>query len=38
MSTVQRYIHFAENSRQALAERAASVAMAGIAKSAADGE
>jgi integrase len=38
MSTVQRYIHFAENSRKALAERAASVAMAGIAKSAADGE
>ena len=31
LSTVQRYIHFAESSRQALAERAASVALAGMA-------
>jgi integrase len=30
MSTVQRYIHFAESARQALAERAASVAVAGM--------
>ena len=33
LSTVQRYIHFAETSRQALAERAASVALAGMASS-----
>jgi integrase len=32
LSTVQRYIHFAETSRQALAERAASVALAGMAE------
>ena len=31
LSTVQRYIHFAENARSALAERAASVAVAGMA-------
>jgi integrase len=31
LSTVQRYIHFAESARQALAERAASVALAGMA-------
>ena len=31
LSTVQRYIHFAETARQALAERAASVALAGMA-------
>jgi hypothetical protein len=31
LSTVQRYIHFAETSRQALAERAASIAVAGMA-------
>jgi integrase len=30
LSTVQRYIHFAESSRQALAERAASIALAGM--------
>ena len=34
LSTVQRYIHFAEPTRQALAERAASVALAGIGASA----
>ena len=33
LSTVQRYIHFAETARQALAERAASVALAGMASS-----
>ena len=33
MSTVQRYIHFAQNTRQTLAERAASVALAGMEKS-----
>ena len=33
LSTVQRYIHFAETSRQELAERAASVALAGMASS-----
>jgi integrase len=31
LSTVQRYIHFAESARQALAERAASVALIGMA-------
>lgn len=31
LSTVQRYIHFAESSRQALAERAASVALEAMA-------
>jgi hypothetical protein len=31
LSTVQRYIHFAQNARQVLAERAASVALAGMA-------
>jgi len=31
LSTVQRYIHFATSARQALAERAASVALAGMA-------
>ena len=31
LSTVQRYIHFAQNARQALAERAASVPLAGMA-------
>jgi hypothetical protein len=31
LSTVQRYIHFAQSARQALAERAASVALAGMA-------
>jgi hypothetical protein len=31
LSTVQRYIHFAETASQALAERAASVALAGMA-------
>jgi len=30
MSTVQRYIHFAESARQALAERAASIAVSGM--------
>ena len=30
LSTVQRYIHFAETARQALAERAASVALTGM--------
>jgi integrase len=30
MSTVQRYIHFAESTRQVLAERAASIALAGM--------
>jgi integrase len=30
LSTVQRYIHFAASARQALAERAASVALAGM--------
>ena len=30
LSTVQRYIHFAQNARQALAERAASMALAGM--------
>ncbi len=38
LSTVQRYIHFAETTRHVLAERAASVAMAGMTKSAADDE
>ena len=33
LSTVQRYIHFAASARQALAERAASVALAGMAAS-----
>ena len=32
LSTVQRYIHFAQSTRQALAERAASVALAGMEK------
>jgi integrase len=32
LSTVQRYIHFAESKRQALAERAASVPLAGMAE------
>lgn len=32
VSTTQRYIHFAERSRSTLAERAASMAMAGMAK------
>ena len=31
LSTAQRYIHFAETSRQALAERAASIPLAGMA-------
>jgi hypothetical protein len=31
LSTVQRYIHFAESGRRALAERAASIALAGMA-------
>ena len=31
LSTVQRYIHFAQNAREVLAERAASVALAGMA-------
>ena len=31
LSTVTRYIHFAENARAALAERAASIPLAGIA-------
>jgi integrase len=31
LSTVQRYVHFAESARQALAERAASVALSGMA-------
>jgi integrase len=31
LSTVQRYIHFASSARQALAERAASIALAGMA-------
>jgi site-specific recombinase XerD len=31
LSTVLRYIHFAENARQTLAERAAAVALAGMA-------
>jgi hypothetical protein len=31
LSTVQRYIHFAETAQQALAERAAAPALAGMA-------
>lgn len=33
LSTVQRYIHFAKSAKQALAERTASVALAGMAAS-----
>jgi hypothetical protein len=31
LATVQRYIHWAQNARQALSEQAASVAIAGLA-------
>jgi hypothetical protein len=31
LSTVQRYIHFAKNAREALGEKAAAVALAGMA-------
>jgi site-specific recombinase XerD len=34
LSTVQRYIHFAENAQQTLAERAATVALKGMAAAA----
>jgi hypothetical protein len=30
LSTVQRYIHFAKNAREALAEQAAAIAIAGM--------
>ena len=33
LSTAQRYVHWAQDTRQAVAERAASVALAGLAAS-----
>jgi integrase len=38
LSTAQRYVHWAQDSRQALAERAASVALAGLADSRGEAE